>query len=182
MELLTLNWLVGIGTFLLQLVVVGLTALYILRNQAVQTVVAKYAIWGAFLTTLGATFMSLVYSDHYGIVPCGLCWLSRIMMFPQVILFGIALYRKERAIAFYSLVLSVIGLAISLYHHYIQMGGGHALPCPASGASDCAKRYIFEMGYITFPLVGATVFAFVIILMLFVLRSERETKMGATKV
>jgi len=54
------------------------------------------------------------------------------------------------------------------------MGGNGVLPCPASGVSDCARRYVFEYGYITLPLIGATLFVFLIVLMLFLLRARRE--------
>jgi len=35
-----------------------------------------------------------------------------------------------------------------------------------SAITDCAERYLFEFGYITFPLMSFTIFAFLIILML----------------
>ncbi|MCR4281018.1 MAG: hypothetical protein NUV88_01655, partial [Candidatus Kaiserbacteria bacterium] len=58
--------------------------------------------------------------------------------------------------------------------HYLQMGGASLVPCPAaaSEAVDCAVRFLYELGYITFPLMSFSVFAFLIIVMLFVRRRK----------
>ena len=77
-----------------------------------------------------------------------------------------------RDVACYSIALSILAGSAALYPHYLQMGGTSVLPCPASGAGDCAQRIIFEFGYITLPLMAATLFAFLIVLMLFVRRRQ----------
>lgn len=94
-------------------------------------------------------------------------------MYPQAVLFAIALFIKDAKAALYSIWLSVFGAGIALYQHYLQMGGHDVLPCPASGAGDCAKRFLFEFGYVTFPLVAFSLFVFLIVLMLFVRRRAR---------
>lgn len=172
MDILTLNWLVGTGTVLLQVAVVALIVLYIAHDQTMERYIARIAIPVAFAFSVLALVMSLVYSEYFGVVPCALCWFSRAFMYPQVVLFAIAAWKRDANIALYSIALSTVGLAISLYHHILQMNVG-ALPCPASGG-DCAKRIIFEYGYVTFPVVGATLFATFIILMFFVRRASRE--------
>lgn len=174
MDILELNYFVALGTILLQGATLALILLYILKDERAERRVVAVALPLAFLVSSFAVVMSLVYSEYFGVIPCGLCWLSRAFLYPQVVLLGIALWMKDTKIALYTLSLSVIGLIISLYHHYIQMGGGSALPCPASGG-DCAKRIIFEFGYVTFPLIGATTFAFIIILALFVMRANRRS-------
>ncbi len=171
MTVFELNYWVGVGTVLLQIATVLLFALYLLRKHPLAAPVAallgKYGILLGFLTSVFAVAMSLVYSEYYGIIPCGLCWLQRIFMFPQALLFGVALFVRDTKVALYSLWLSVFGAAVALYQHYLQMGGTDVLPCPASGVGDCAKRFIFEFDYITFPLVAFSLFAFLIVLMLF---------------
>lgn len=175
MTVVTLNYLIGVSTVLMQILSVGLIALYFLREQTLERLVARYALTISFLLACGGVVMSLIYSEYFGIVPCGLCWLSRIALYPQAVLFLIAAWKKDRQIAIYAIALSVFGLAVSAYHHYIQMGGNSVLPCPASGVSDCAKRFMFEFGYVTFPLVGATTFVLIIILMLFVIRGDKNS-------
>ena len=71
----------------------------------------------------------------------------------------------------YGIVLSAVGLVISLYHHYIQMGGSEFVKCPAAGVgADCAKRFFFEFGFITFPFMSAILFAFLIALYMYILK------------
>src|SRR3989344_5990262 len=51
-----------------------------------------------------------------------LCWWQRIFLYPQVFLLGFAAHRKDAGMAFYSIVLSGLGLLVALYHHALQMG------------------------------------------------------------
>lgn len=86
-----------------------------------------------------------------------------------------ALYKKDTKIADYLIGLSGIGALIALYQHYLQMGGSAFIPCPAVGPGiDCAQRFLFEFGYITFPLMSFSVFA-LMIAMLVVVKSRPET-------
>ena len=136
--------------------------------QDISGLLSRWGLWLAFLLTLGATALTLYYSEVLGFAPCGWCWVQRVFLWPQVLLFAIALYKQERAVVDFSIAFSIFGGIAALYQHYLQMGGGALIPCPASGAGDCAQRILFEFGYITFPLMAATIFAFLIVLMLFI--------------
>jgi disulfide bond formation protein DsbB len=172
----TMNGLVGLGTVALQIATLVLLAAYATRGRfaAARSLVSLAGRWGIILAlklSLVATLAALFYSDVLGIPPCPLCWWQRVFLFPQVVLFALALWRGTRVVAA-SLALSVLGLAVALYHHALQVLPGSNLPCPAQGVS-CAQRIIFEFGYITFPLVAATVFAFLIVLLLCVRAQSR---------
>ncbi len=174
-----LNHWLALGTVVLQLLTVAFFALFFLQKRfpdlrGVGTFLEKRGLLLAFILALGATGMTWYYSDVLGFIPCGWCWIQRIFLWSQVPLFAVALWKRDRSIADYSIVLSIFGAAAALYQHYIQMGGTSVLPCPASGAGDCAQRIIFEFGYITFPLMAATLFAFLIVLMLCV-RNKKKT-------
>lgn len=169
----TYNHILGLATFALEVLTLGLLALYFLRSKfpdlaAVGALIEKWGLLLAFLSAFGAMTTALFYSEILGFVPCGLCWLMRIFMFSQVPVFALAVYKRDRGIADYSILLSIFGIAVGLYQHYLQMGGASVLPCPASGGGDCAQRFLFELDYITFPLMGVSLFAFIIVLMLFV--------------
>lgn len=74
-------------------------------------------IWvQAFVATTG----SLFYSEIMGYVPCEMCWYQRILMYPLVIIYGTAAIKKDISIALPGLILSVIGLPISIYHYILQ--------------------------------------------------------------
>lgn len=173
----TYNQLLGLATFALQIVTLGFLALFLLQQRypdlkGIGTLIGRWGLWVAFAASSAAVVLALFYSDVLGFVPCGLCWLMRIFMFSQVPLFAVALWKRDSGIADYSITLSIFGFALGLYQHYLQMGGASVLPCPAAGGGDCAQRFLFELNYITFPLMGATLFAFLIVLMLFVRRRK----------
>lgn len=174
----TLNYFVALATLFLQVGTLALLIAYFFRDKStfiadVVAPISRWGIWAALLMVLGALVMSLYYSDVLGFEPCPLCWWMRIFMYPQVILFALALWLKDRNVTVYSIALSVIGMGVGLYNHALQVLPGSALPCPATGTVSCSQRIIFEFGYITFPLVGVSLFAFLIVLMLYV-RADRK--------
>lgn len=155
-------------------VVVALLALCAPRSalgSGVLALLQRFALSFGFLVALMGMVGSLYYSEGLGFAPCELCWIQRIFLYPQVVLLGMALLRRDRRIAPYSLALSALGLVVAAYHHYLQLGGSPLVPCTASGAS-CTLRFVWEFGYITMPLMSATAFALLVVLML-ALRRER---------
>ena len=113
----------------------------------------------AFFVSLFAVLVSLFYSEVAGFEPCKLCWLQRIFMYPQIFILGLAWFRKDHKIIDYALTLAIIGGLVALYHNYIYYGGTSLFPCDAFGLGvSCTKRYVFEFGYITIPLMSLTNF------------------------
>lgn len=166
----SLNYLVALGAVGMQVLAVFLFALFFVRRDfpLISKAIGKWGTWISFLIVLVSIGVSLYYSDYLGVIPCSLCWFQRIFLYPQIVLFGVALWKKESArIADYSIALSICGGVIALYQDYIQMVGESPLPCPASGG-DCLQRFLFEFGYVTFPLVAFSAFALLITIMLFV--------------
>lgn len=166
----TLTTVLGWGTLLLQLFIVLLVVLIVRewrsgRVSPVLNLVRGAGLQIAGLAALVGSGLTLLYSEVFGFLPCGLCWLQRVFLYPQVFLLAVALVKKDAKVGDYIIALSIPGFLIALYQHFIQMGGNNFLPCPATpGAVDCGKRLIFELGYITFPLMAATLFAFLITL------------------
>jgi len=173
----TLNLLSAIFTIALQVAIVGLVIGWILARSGTGpsylSHVARYAYELAFGASLAATLGSLYYSEVIGYVPCGLCWWQRIFMYPQTILLGIALWKRERQAAIYSMIFSVLGGAIGLYHYALEWGGEGFLPCPATGVS-CAARLVFEFGYISLPLMSVSIFTFIYIVLAIRTNIHRE--------
>jgi disulfide bond formation protein DsbB len=117
--------------------------------------ISRFGLVAAFGVALGSTVMALLYSEVFGFAPCGLCWLERVFLFSQVAILGGALHFRDALVARYGLILSGAGLSVALYHHYVQMGGTAFLKCPVAQSADCAKRIMFEFGFMTFPLLAA---------------------------
>src|SRR3989344_4288567 len=173
----TLNYILALGTVALQVLTFALLGAYLLRSRSVfgSNVVHSLQPFGilvALVISAVTSAFTVYYSAILGFAPCPLCWWQRAFLYPQVLLFLIALHKRDIHIATYSIGLSLIGLGIALYQHALQMLPSSGLPCPAS-ASSCAQRFVFEFGYITFPLMSATVFASLIVLML-ITRNSRN--------
>lgn len=142
-------------------------------SKSLEVLVRTYGLVVAFVVTLGGTTSALVYSEYFGFVPCGLCWMQRIFLFPQVMLLAGAIFYKDALYARYGIMLSVTGLGIGLYQHYLQMGGTELVRCPLAGVgADCAKRFMFEFGFITFPMLSAISFLFLTVLYIYILKTR----------
>ncbi len=142
-----------------------------LRAAKIVRAFSDRAVLVAFIVSLLATMGSLIYSDVIGYAPCKLCWFQRIFMYPQVIVMGIALLRKDVGVRITGFVLSAIGAAIAFFHWSGQLGLT-PLPCSAIGYSvSCSERFVMEFGYITIPLMAFS--AFILITTTFALSIKR---------
>lgn len=132
-----------------------------------------YLLFG-LIVSLIATLGSLFYSNIMQFNPCGLCWWQRIFMYPQVVLFAVALWKRDIKIARYVLPLSMIGGAIAAYHYALQIGAvSSSLPCSAVGYSaSCTELFFVAYGYITIPMMALTAF---LMLIIFGFSSRRRT-------
>jgi disulfide bond formation protein DsbB len=177
-KILWLNSLVAVGVLLMEIFLAVFIVWFAVSQESFLDFVKKFTVWRnvfadnwsqmllikIFALTFISFAMSLTYSDYLGVVPCSLCWFGRIFMYGIMVLSGVALYRREAMSIFpYINIFAILGLAISLYHHFLQITASASsyLPCPASGG-DCAKRIIFEYGHITFPWTAVVVFSSII--------------------
>ncbi|MEK7163311.1 MAG: disulfide bond formation protein B [Patescibacteria group bacterium] len=119
----------------------------------------------AFLVSFLAALGSLIYSDVIGYDPCKLCWFQRIFMYPQVILFGIAAFRRDAGMKIYGIALSGIGAVIALFHYIGQIGWNpFGLECLAIGYSvSCAKNFVLQFGYVTIPMMALSAFVLILV-------------------
>ncbi len=167
-----LNYILAIGG-ILTLLISSVLVFDLATSRIFKSILSRWGIFLGFIFALGSSAMTLVYSEVLGFVPCGLCWLERVFLYPQVFILGMALFYKEKIAARYGLMLSIPGLVISLYHHYLQMGGSQFVACPTSGG-DCAKRILFEFGFVTFPLLASFLFLFLIVLYIYILKTRAD--------
>lgn len=113
-----------------QLALLWVVGLYVWsgRRDPIGSFAVKYALPLTFTVAFVATFGSLWYSDVLGYAPCKLCWLQRILMYPQAILLALAWWKKDATIGSYSLALSLPGIVLAGYHYYLQLGGNPLVP------------------------------------------------------
>lgn len=163
----TLNKVLSLGTILLQVVILLLAVNLILFRDTRNKILSffkKYTFLFGFLAGLGAVILSLFYSEIIGFPACELCWVQRIFLYPQLVLFGLALLKKDKSIVDYSLTFAIIGSLVSIYHIYIENGGSSLGEGCSANEVSCAVRYIFEFGYITIPVMCLTLSLFIIAL------------------
>ena len=156
-----LSLLTLIGGIIVALVLLS----FVLSLSTVQNIVARHGLVLMLVVAVVATCGSLFLSEIAGWTPCKDCWLQRIFMYPQVVLLGIAIWKRDHGIAKYILALSVIGIVLSTHHYIEQIEATFftpptdpLVPCDDTGVS-CAKTYTFRFGYITIPMMALTAFA-----------------------
>jgi len=125
------------------------------------------------LITLGAVVMSLVYSNVYDYPPCVLCWYQRIFIYPQALIFALAIVKKypKVFVGQISMFLTLAGGLFALYHTMITYTGFDPLPCPAT--ASCTQRYVFTLGFSTIPLMSLFLFIGLFSLSYALIRSSR---------
>jgi disulfide bond formation protein DsbB len=140
--------------------------------------VKQYVWWLIMGTTIGGVATTLLYSEYFGFVPCSLCWLQRVALYPQALL-SIAAFKLKDVVFYpvYGIVMSVFGLLVAVYHYIYQavpteVREGSLMPCLTDGTADCATKFMEVFGFVTFPFLSAVMFAFLIILYLNLRRSQ----------
>lgn len=124
----------------------------------------------ALFQALLATGGSLYFSEVMKYVPCALCWYQRIFMYPLVAILIVGLLLHERRLRLYVLPLSLIGLAIAIYHNLLQYGAiaeAANTPCTAGGGASCTALWINWFGFVTIPLLSLIAFSVITLCMIF---------------
>ena len=129
-----------------------------------------------FSISLVATLGSLYFSEVRGFIPCEMCWYQRILMYPIVILSGIAYIQKNARIALTTAVFAIIGGSISLYHYGIQKIPFLQETAPACGQVSCTGFYINWLGFITIPFLALTAFVMIAVTSFYMLKVLKEEK------
>src|SRR5690606_33844852 len=88
-------------------------------------------------TSLVATLGSLYFSEVRGFEPCTLCWYQRILMYPIVLISGVALFQKNARIALTPPVVCYRGGDLRLHHDGIQKLQVLRDSAPACGNVPC---------------------------------------------
>ncbi len=129
-----------------------------------------------WVVSLTATMGSLFFSEIRGYEPCELCWIQRILMYPLVLILGVAYVQKNARIAVTTAIFSVIGGAISLYHYGLQKVSFLSENAPACGRVSCTGEYINIFGFITIPFLALTAFVLIAITSFMLLKDSKGEK------
>lgn len=166
------------GVIAVALVIMVLWESLIGKRTSLMHWISMHALGLMLIVALTATLGSLFLSEIAGWTPCLLCWYQRIVMYPQTVILALAFWRKDRNVAIYILVLSLIGLLIAAGHYGEQIWAmlhpaDPLTPCDDTGVS-CARTYTFRYGYITVPMMALTAFVLNILGSTLLLRGRRS--------
>jgi len=159
---MTINILISLGVIGLQIASLLLLIGLFTKKSPITGLVSLYKNQIGFFVTLLAIITSFTYSIYFGYQPCLLCWWDRVLMFPQLVIFGVA-WMKQKESNLETRILSLLGILVSGYHTFIDFGGNEFISCE-TGSVSCLQRYVFEFGYITIPVMALSGFVFLFIL------------------
>lgn len=177
-----INQIIMVGTLVLHVVaVLLLLALLNVRGFGrIRAFVGTYGMTLSVLVLLGSVLGSLYYSSVADFIPCVLCWYQRIFIYPQLVLFIVAMARTTRDVIPYTLALSVVGGSIAIYQVILERMPSLAAVCaPDSLAASCGVIYVEGFNYITIPVMGLTVFIVLILMGLIMRSNARSSDFGA---
>lgn len=125
---------------------------------------AAYATQLAVGPAIAALLGSLYFSEIRGFIPCELCWIQRILMYPITVLLLVGVFNDDWLLPKYVLPFSITGLGVSTYHYLLQNHVFGSTVC--SAGVSCAIRYINVFGFITIPFLAGVAFLLITVLML----------------
>lgn len=127
--------------------------------------VAPQAVLFAWIVAVVTTLGSLYYSEHAGFVPCELCWYQRIVMYPLVVVLGVARLRRDRAVWITTLVFVGIGAPLSLYHWLVERVPAFEESSSCSAVAPCNTPWFEKLGFVTLAWMAMSSFLLIGVLM-----------------
>jgi disulfide bond formation protein DsbB len=131
-------------------------------------------LYAAWLVSITALLGSLFFSDVLKLVPCKLCWIQRICMYPLVFIIGVGLSIKDRKVPYYILPLSSIGFIVAFYHVLLYK---KILPeavgfCEAG--ISCTTKYVEYFGIFSIPMLSLIAFTLITALSIYYLKVTKN--------
>jgi hypothetical protein len=167
------NTIVALGTVALQIFFVAIIFAWIFKSDFLK-IIYKYSNTIIRVVFVGAAIGSLVYQYILNYPPCLLCWYQRIAIFAVALIVFVADIKTDKTLQRAVILLSVLGLAVAIFHNIIDIFPTGIDACGANGPS-CLARYVYEFGYITIPMMSLSVLVFGVILPLVAKRFPQNT-------
>lgn len=141
--------------------------------RRIYKLIFEKGLYLGLLISFVATIGSLFYSNVAGYAPCELCWYQRILMYPQVLIFFLAIAKKKIEIIESAQWLSLIGIFMSLYHYSLQLDPAGGDTCLKMGYSvSCSDNFSMNLGYITIPFMAFSAFLLIFIFSVIVQQTQ----------
>jgi disulfide bond formation protein DsbB len=128
---------------------------------------SRFGLYFAWLISLVATFSSFYASEILNYKPCIFCWYQRMMMFPLVIILGVAAYKRNKEVISYVIALPLIGAFIA----FVQSISSYFHITSFFCKMECMEESIKLFGFVDFSV--ASFLAFMMIFFLLVNARKR---------
>ncbi len=149
----TVTYIMGVGTLAINLALIIFILVTIFSAQWREWLherVGTHGVTVALSIVAASIVGSLFYSQVAGFAACFLCWLIRFLIYPQIVLLGIYLYRPHHRLLTISFVMSVFAAVVSAYQVSLQSGGAAIINCGLiQSLGSCETKYFEIFGYIT---------------------------------
>jgi disulfide bond formation protein DsbB len=147
--------------------------------RSLASAIAPQGVLLAWIVALVTTLGSLYYSEHAGFVPCELCWYQRILMYPLVIVLGVAWLRRDQKIWLTALTFVGIGAPLSLYHWLVERVPAFAESSSCSVSVPCTAPWFEKLGFVTLAWMAMSSFLLIGVLMVCVAVGSRAGRGAA---
>jgi len=124
-------------------------------------------LYAAWFVSIIAFLGSVTFSEVLKLVPCKLCWIQRIFMFPLVFIIGTGIIFKDQKLPFYVLPLSFSGLAVSFYHVLLYRGILPEAKGFCEAGISCTTKYVEFFGFLSIPVMSFLAFLIISALMVY---------------
>ncbi|MCZ7628858.1 MAG: disulfide bond formation protein B [Microthrixaceae bacterium] len=141
--------------------------------QPIRDGLAQAALPMAFAVALVTTLGSLWLSEVEKLPPCELCWFQRIFMYPNAIILGIAVFRRDVSVRWYSLPLVVVGAAISTYHYLLERFPDD-ISYECTTETPCTTVWIWKYHFLSIPGMAWVAFVTIAVLLMLARRSPKH--------
>ncbi|MEK7227809.1 MAG: disulfide bond formation protein B [Patescibacteria group bacterium] len=169
--------LVALGIIGLQIAIATFVVLWVGKSPFLKNIYRHSHIILS-LIFIGGAFFSLIYEYGFGYEPCLLCWYQRIAIFGVALLSLTGDIRTNKTLQKQVLLFSLLGLMVAILHNYIDLIPSGLDIC-GTGPS-CLKRYIYEFGYITIPMMSFTTLLSGSVLSFFLIKSPKASMVETT--
>jgi disulfide bond formation protein DsbB len=144
--------------------------------RSLAAAIAPQGVLLAWIVALVTTLGSLYYSEHAGFVPCELCWYQRVLMYPLVLVLGVAWLRRDQKVWLTALPFVVIGAPLSLYHWLVERVPAFAESSSCSITVPCTAPWFEKLGFVTLAWMAMSSFLLIGVLMVCVAVGRRDDR------
>jgi disulfide bond formation protein DsbB len=121
-----------------------------MEKDKMKKILSRFGLYFAWFIAMIATFGSLFASQILNYEPCVLCWYQRIMMFPLVIILGMAAFKNDKYIVSYVITLPIFGAIIAFVQTLYSYFDFSTSFC----GSQCSESAVKLFGVIDFSIAS----------------------------